>query len=126
MAQAVQSFRDLVVWQKSIQMAVAVYRLTEGFPREETYGLSSQMRRAAVSISSNIAEGHGRLSTREYRQFLGVARGSNFELQTQIEIARALGKGDSKLLSEAEGLSHEIGKMIFGILERIRDQASQN
>jgi four helix bundle protein len=112
MAQAVQSFRDLVVWQKSIQMAVAVYRLTEEFPREEIYGLTSQMRRAAVSISSNIAEGHGRLSTREYRPFLGVARGSNIELQTQIEIARALGKGDGKLLNQAEGLSHEIGKMI--------------
>jgi len=126
MAQAIQSFRDLVVWQKSIQMAVAVYHLTDGFPREEVYGLSSQMRRAAVSISSNIAEGHGRLSTREYRQFLGVARGSNFELQTQSEIARALGKGDSKLLNQAEGLSHEIGRMIFGILEGIRDRASRN
>jgi four helix bundle protein len=99
----VQSFRDLTVWQKSIQMAVSVYRLTEGFPREETYGLTSQMRRAAVSIPSNIAEGHGRLGTNEYRQFLGVARGSNFELQTQIEIARALGKGNPKLLDETEG-----------------------
>ena len=84
-------------------MAVSVYRLTEGFPREETYGLTSQMRRAAVSIPSNIAEGHGRLGTNEYRQFLGVARGSNFELQTQIEIARALGKGNPKLLDETEG-----------------------
>lgn len=102
-------------------MAVLVYRLTEGFPREETYGLVSQMRRAAISIPSNIAEGHGRLGTKEYRQFLGVARGSNFELQTQIVIARALEKGDVKLLDETEGLSHEVGKMIFGILERIKD-----
>ena len=118
----VQSFRDLSVWKKSMQMAVAVYRLTEGFPKEEIYGLTSQMRRAAVSIPSNIAEGHGRLGSNEYRQFLGVARGSNFELQTQLEIARALGKGDCKLIDEAEGLSHEVGKMIYGILGAIKDK----
>ena len=116
----VRSFRDLAVWQKSIQMAVMVYRLTKGFPKEETYGLSSQMRRAVVSIPSNIAEGHGRLNTPEYRQFLGIARGSNFELQTQLEIARKLEIGESKMLNEAEGLSHEVGKMIYGILEKIR------
>jgi four helix bundle protein len=102
-------------------MTVSIYRLTQGFPKEEIYGLTSQMRRAAVSVPSNIAEGHGRLNKGEYRQFLGIARGSNFELQTQLEIARALGKGDSKLLDETEGLSHEVGKMIFGILERIKD-----
>src|ERR1039458_7685196 len=118
----VQSFRDLLVWQRSIQLAVAVYRLMQGFPREETYGLSSQVRRASVSVSSNIAEGHGRLSTGEYRQFLGIARGSNFELQTQLEIARALGCGDSKLLDEAESLSFEVGKMISGILNTIKEK----
>jgi four helix bundle protein len=117
----VQSFRDLEVWKRSIQMTVSIYRLTQGFPKEEIYGLTSQMRRAAVSVPSNIAEGHGRLNKGEYRQFLGIARGSNFELQTQLEIARALGKSDSKLLDETEGLSHEVGKMIFGILERIKD-----
>jgi len=117
----VQSFRDLVVWQRSLQTAVSVYRLTQKFPREETYGLTSQMRRAAVSVPSNIAEGHGRLSTGEYRQFLGVARGSNFELQTQLEIARALGIGDSKLIDETENLSHQVGKMIYGVLEGIKD-----
>jgi four helix bundle protein len=118
----VQSFRDLTVWQRSIQLAVSVYQLTRGFPKEEMYGLTSQMRRAAVSVGSNIAEGHGRLGTGEYRQFLGVARGSNFELQTQLEIARALGIGDSSLLDNAEGLSHEVGKMIFGVLEGIKDK----
>jgi four helix bundle protein len=107
-------------------MAVEVYRLTEGFPREEIYGLTSQMRRAAVSIPSNIAEGHGRLGPNEYRQFLGVARGSNFELQTQLEIARALGKGDPKLLNEVEGLSHEVGKMIFGVLKALKTKGSEN
>jgi four helix bundle protein len=117
----VQSFRDLVVWQRAIQTAVSVYKLTRAFPREETYGLTSQMRRAAVSVPSNIAEGHGRMSTGEYRQFLGVARGSNFELQTQLEIARELGMGDAGLLNETEALSHQVGKMIFGVLEGIKD-----
>jgi four helix bundle protein len=116
----VQSFRDLLVWQRAIQLSVSIYRLTQVFPREELYGLTSQIRRSAVSVPSNIAEGHGRLSTGEYRQFLGIARGSNFELQTQIEIARALGFGDPKLLDDAEGLSHEVGKMIHGILEGIK------
>jgi four helix bundle protein len=118
----VQSFRDLLVWQRSIQLAVAVYRLTQGFPRAEIYGLTSQIRRAAVSISSNIAEGHGRLTTGEYRQFLGIARGSNFEVQTQLEIARAIKMGDSALLDEAESLSHEVGKMISGIINAIKDK----
>jgi four helix bundle protein len=118
----VKSFRDLLVWQRAIQLSVAIYRLTQGFPREEVYGMTSQMRRSAVSVPSNIAEGHGRLSTGEYRQYLGIARGSNFELQTQLEIARALDFGNSKLLDEAEGLSHEVGKMIHGVLEGIKDK----
>jgi four helix bundle protein len=122
----VQSFRDLLVWQRAIQLSVAIYRLTKDFPREEAFGLSSQIRRAAVSVP-NIAEGHGRLSTGEYRQFLGISRGSNFELQTQLEIARALGLGDSRLIDEAEGLSFEVGKMISGILNaiKIQDQSIQ-
>ncbi len=102
-------------------MSVSVYRLTQGFPKDEIYGLTSQMRRAGVSVPSNIAEGHSRLNKSEYRQFLGIARGSNFELQTQLEIARQLGKGDSKLIDQTEMLSHEVGKMIFGILEKIKE-----
>ena len=115
----VQSFRDLQVWQRAVQLSVALYRLTKEFPREEIYGLSSQIRRSAVSVPSNIAEGQGRLGTGEFKQFLGIARGSNFEVQTQLEIARALEFGDPRLLDEAEGLSHEVGKMIHGILESL-------
>jgi four helix bundle protein len=111
-----QSFRDLVVWQRSIQLAESIYRLTKCFPKEEMYGLTSQIRRSAVSVPSNIAEGQGRLSTGEFRQFLGMARGSNFELQTQLEIARTLNYGDSKQIDEAEGLSHEVGKMLYAML----------
>jgi four helix bundle protein len=105
-----------------MQLSVPIYRLTKGFPREELYGLSSQIRRAVVSVPSNIAEGHGRLNTGEYRQFLGIARGSNFELQTQLELARALEFGDPELLDHAEGLSFEVGKMISGVLNAIRDK----
>jgi four helix bundle protein len=102
-------------------MSVSIYRLTKDFPREEVYGITSQMRRSAVSVASNIAEGNGRLNAGEYRQFLGIARGSNFELQTQLEIARALGCSDSRMLEEAEGLSFEVGKMISGMLNAMKD-----
>jgi four helix bundle protein len=118
----VKSFRDLKAWRRAMEMTVSIYRLTQDFPKEEMYGLTSQMRRAAVSIPSNIAEGHGRLNTGEYRQLLGVARASNFELQTQLEIARSLHFGDSRLLDQAEAFSHEVGKMIFGILDSIKDK----
>jgi four helix bundle protein len=97
--------------------------MTQAFPREEIYGLTSQLRRCSVSVASNIAEGQGRLSAGEFRQFLGIARGSNLEVQTQIEIARALGFGSPVMLNEAEALSHEVGKMIYGMLESIKDQA---
>jgi four helix bundle protein len=99
-----------------MQLTVTVYQLTRDFPREEVYGLTSQIRRSAVSLPSNIAEGHGRLNSAEFRQFLGVARGSNCELQTQLEIARTLGYGNPKLIDKAEGLSNEVGKMIYSIL----------
>ena len=114
-----KSFRELLVWQKGIRLSVLVYRLSKQFPREETYGLSDQMRRAAVSIPSNIAEGAGRLNSREYRQYLGVARGSSFELQTQLTIARELGFGDIEQLREAESSCDEIGKMIFGVIRTL-------
>jgi four helix bundle protein len=115
------SFRELVVWQRAMQLTIAIYRLTQAFPREELYGLTSQIRRSAVSVPSNIAEGHGRLNSGEYRQFLGIACGSNFELQTQLEIARALEIGNPRLLDGAESLSHEVGKMLYAILESIKN-----
>jgi four helix bundle protein len=118
-----QSFRDLVVWQRSMQLCVAVYRLTRDFPREEAYGLTSQIRRCAVSVPSNIAEGQGRSGRGEFQQFLGIARGSNCELQTQLELARALEFGNSELVAEAEHLSHEVGKMLYSFMESIKDHA---
>jgi four helix bundle protein len=112
----VHSFRDLVVWQRAMQLTVATYRLSQSFPREEIYGLASQIRRSAVSIPSNIAEGQARLTTGEFRQSLGIARGSNSELQTQLELARTLGYSDNKTIEEAESLPNEVGKMIDAIL----------
>jgi four helix bundle protein len=91
-----QRVEDLQVWQKAIQQSVAVYKLTESFPRSETYGLSSQLQRAAVSVASNIAEGRGRLNNGEFRQFLGMSQGSNYEVHTQLVIAKALGLGSKE------------------------------
>ena len=112
----VGSFRELVVWQRAMELVAAVYTLTREFPKEEVFGLSSQLRRAAVSIPSNIAEGKGRLGRGEYRQFLGVARGSNFEVQTQIELARMLGYGSAVVLGGCEELSAEVGRMLNGLI----------
>jgi len=116
----VRSFRDLEVWQRSMELTVMVYRLTQKFPREEMFGITSQLRRAAISIASNIAEGQGRLNTREFRHYLGIARGSNYELQTQMEIARSLGFGDQTLLDEAERISLRIGQMLSKLLSTLK------
>jgi four helix bundle protein len=116
-----KSFRDLVVWQRAMQLTVAVYRLTQGFPREEQYGLTSQIRRSVISIPSNIAEGQGRGNAGEFRQFLAIARGSTCEVQTQLEIARALNFGSPQMIDEAEALSDEVRKMLFGILDSLKD-----
>jgi four helix bundle protein len=83
----IKTFRDLIVWQKSMVVVTDVYRITGRFPREEMFGLTSQMRRCAVSIPSNIAEGYGRQATGDYICFLQIALGSLYELQTQLEIA---------------------------------------
>jgi four helix bundle protein len=100
----VESYRDLKVWQRAIQMTLAIYRLTTIFPKEEMFGLTGQIRRAGVSVASNIAEGYGRGSKGEYKQFLAMARGSNHEVQTQLFIATELGYGNSVQLKTADGL----------------------
>lgn len=107
--------RDLVVWQKAMTLVSEVYRTTHNFPRDELYGPTGQIRRSAVSIPSNIAEGHGRNSRKEFRQFIGQARGSVTELETQLEIARNLGYlaliDAAQLLSQAA----EVGRMLNGL-----------
>ena len=100
-----------------MQLTLAIHKLTKEFLREEVYGLCGELRRSAVSIPSNIAEGQARLRTGEFRPFLGIARGSNAELQTQLEIARDLGYSEGTMIAEAQGLSIEVGKMINAILQ---------
>jgi four helix bundle protein len=103
-----------------MELTVAVYRLTQHFPREEAFGLTSQLRRSAVSIPSNIAEGHGRMNPREFRHFLLIARASNCELQTQLELSGVLGFADIQLLNKTQSLSHEVESMLFALLGRMR------
>jgi four helix bundle protein len=114
-----KSYRNLVVWQRSIELTVAIYKLTRSFPREETFGLASQLRRASVSIASNIAEGYGRGSKGEYRNFLGMARGSALEVQTQLVIAREIGLGHPGEVTDAEMLSDEAGKMLWAMMQKL-------
>jgi four helix bundle protein len=111
----IKSFRDLRVWQAGIGLVRIVYELTSKFPRSETYGLASQMQRAAVSIPSNIAEGHARESTKEYLQHLSIAQASLAELETQLEIARQL-----NYISEAETTQlleriSSLGRQLFAL-----------
>ncbi len=117
------SHKDLIVWQRTMQLVVDVDRFTKSFPREETYGLTSQMRRAAVSIPSNIAEGKGRYSRKELSQFLLNARGSLLELETQIEIARALAYIADSDAASLTNRSSEVGRLLNGMLEHFRQPA---
>ena len=114
-----QDARDLIVWQRAIELTVEIYKLTRAFPKEEMYGLTSQMRRASVSVASNIAEGRGRLNPAEFRQFLGIAQGSIFELKTQLTVARQLEIGESKALDRAESLSEEVSKMLGSFIDKL-------
>jgi four helix bundle protein len=112
----VQSYRDLVVWKKSMALVLNVYRCTQAFPKIETYGLTSQLRRAAVSVPSNIAEGQARLSTGEFRQFLGNARGSLMEVETQIFIASELDYLDQDQSDFLLNDTAEAGRILNGLL----------
>ena len=114
-----QHYRELIVWQKAVELAVLIYRLTQPFPTSELYGLTSQVRRAGISVVSNIAEGRGRTKSGEFRQFLGIARGSACELPTPIHIARVLGFGQSGALEKAESRSNEISKMLLSFIHTL-------
>jgi four helix bundle protein len=115
-------FRDLIVWQRAMKLASVVYAATKAFPKEEMFGLTSQIRRAAVSVPSNIAEGHGRLTDNGFAVFLGQARGSLFEVETQIELASTLGYIKAieaeKVIAECE----ELAKMLNGLLKTLKEK----
>ena len=114
------SFKDLLVWQRAVQMAVAIYKLTASFPDSERFGLTSQLRRASVSVASNIAEGYGRATSGEYIQFLGHARGSNCEVLTQLVISEALGFGSEESRKMADSLSVEVSKMLVAMMSKLQ------
>jgi four helix bundle protein len=119
------SFKELLVWQRATESAISVYRLTALFPDAERFGLTNQMRRAAVSVSSNIAEGAGRATSGEFPQFLGIARGSNFELESQFVIARGLNFGTLPTLKEAEKLCDEVGRLLSLLSKSLRTRAAE-
>ena len=116
------NYKELKVWQKGMDLTVEVYKLVKLLPKEETYALSDQMRRAVVSIPSNIAEGQGRNSDKEFIQFLSIARGSLWELETQIEICLRIGYIDQSLATDTNNLIAEISKMLNALSNSLKPQ----
>lgn len=114
------SYEDLEVWQRSVALATRLYKITDPFPSAEKFGLISQIRRAATSIPANIAEGWGRGSTKEYIQFLFVARGSLMELETHMIIAHNLEYLASEQLSELRSETRQVGKMLNGLIKALK------
>lgn len=114
-----KNFEDLKVWQKSVDLAETVYRLVANFPKDEKFGLVSQMTRAAVSVASNIAEGSARESDKEFVRFLYIARGSLAELKTQFIIARRVGLARQETIDEVFGSVDEIARMLNGLIKNL-------
>jgi four helix bundle protein len=116
----IKSYRELIIWQKSIQVVTKVYKLTRNFPTEELFGLTSQMRRCAISIPSNIAEGFGRNSQGDFKRFLNIALGSRYELQTQIDISLNLEYLDFENYNSLMESCIELEKMINSLVSKIK------
>jgi four helix bundle protein len=114
------SYKDLIVWREAKSLASTVYRATENFPKREWYGITSQIRRAAVSVPSNIAEGQGRLTKGEFVQFLGHARGSLQEMRTQLEIAVELHYLAESELQKLDTRSEQVSRMLNGLIESMK------
>lgn len=121
----ISSYKGLIVWQKSIDLVTMIYEVTRCLPDEERFGLTSQIRRSAISIPSNIAEGYGRGSTKSYLQFLSIARGSLFELETQIHIAKGLQFLSEENSSSITKLISEIGRMINSLMIKIKNSSEK-
>jgi four helix bundle protein len=115
-----RGFKDLLAWQRAMQMVLAVYKLTAQFPVAERFGLSGQMRRAAISVPSNIAEGYGRVTTGEFKQFLGHARGSSAEVETQLMITKKLHFGSDETIEDAERLCIEVSRLLTGLMRSLK------
>lgn len=117
-----RSYKDLVAWQKAMELVTATYRVSARFPEEEVFGLTSQLRRGAVSIPSNIAEGQGRLSQKEFRYFLGQARGSLMEVETQLQIALNLTYAQKADIEQTMEMCAEVGRILNGLLASVSSQ----
>lgn len=115
----IKTYRDLIVWQKAMVLVTDVYSETKGFPKDEQFGITSQLRRCSVSIPSNIAEGYGRFSTKDYLRFLKISRGSLFELQTQLEICKNLNYLSTEQFTHLNEKSREIERMLSALLKSI-------
>ena len=120
----VRSYRDLVVWQKAMDMTCLAYRVTADLPVDERFGLISQARRAAVSVPANLAEGHRRSSTKDFLRFVSIAAGSLAELETLIELATRLYSIRSTSLEELVSSADEVGRMIRGLQQRLEERLS--
>ncbi|TPG42136.1 four helix bundle protein [Flavobacterium pectinovorum] len=116
------TFRDLLIWQKSMNLVTQIYQLTNSFPKEEIYGLSSQIRRCSVSIPSNIAEGYGRDGNNDYLRFLNISISSLFEMQTQLEISFNLKYLNENQFNKINGESREIERMLSSFIRKIKDR----
>jgi four helix bundle protein len=123
---SVQSHRDLIVWQKAMDLVVEVYRLTERFPKTETYRLVSQITRAAASVPANIAEGNARNSSREYAQFLSIAKGSLMETETFLTLGVRLGYVTDSDAKRGAGLITEISKMLTSLRIKMKSREQAN
>jgi four helix bundle protein len=121
-----RNYRDLQVWQRAMDVARDVYAVTQKFPKSEVFGLTSQMRRSAVSVPSNIAEGHGRGSDKSFRIFLAQARGSIFELETQIQLASDFGYVQPPAAKELMEECGEISRMVNGLLSTLNERILQS
>ena len=121
----IKNYQELIVWNKAMDLVAEVYALTRLLPREELFALSTQMRRAAVSVPSNIAEGQQRMAPREFVRFLTIARGSNGELQTQLKICVRLSYLTSDQIQPVLSLSYEISKMITSLIGKIENADNQ-
>jgi four helix bundle protein len=115
----VKTFEDLIIWQKSIVLTKQIYTITRKFPKEEIYGLSNQLRRASVSVASNIAEGYGRITRNDYKRFLSFSFGSTFEIQTQLIICIEIGIINNEDFNESMMLSKEISAMLHAIIKKL-------
>lgn len=116
---SIKSHRDLIVWQKAMDLTVFIYHLTKNFPKEETYGLISQVRRACASIPANITEGQGRRSSREFQQFLANARGSLLELDTHLELSFRVGYINKSQHDSLREKINEVGRMLNGLMRSL-------